>query len=133
MSSVVEIKLKIPQIREDKPKEEYNEIEKMISGLPYLAYDPIILNGRAFAYKMCLTLNQKSQLEVPQRYEILQQLLGTCSKGVYIEPPFFCDYGSNIHLGEGVYMNFNCTLLDACEIKVGARTMFAPGNAALNL
>ena len=95
--------------------------------MPYNAFDPIILNGSAFAYKMCQKLNQMSQLEIPQRNEILEQLLGTCSKGVYIEPPFYCDYGSNIHLGEGVYMNYNCTFLDACEINVGPRTLFAPG------
>jgi maltose O-acetyltransferase len=95
--------------------------------LPYNAFDPIILNGSAFAYKMCQKLNQMSQLEIPQRNEILVQLLGTCSQGVYIEPPFYCDYGSNIHLVEGVFLNYDCTFLDSCEINVGPRTLLAPG------
>lgn len=40
--------------------------------------------------------------------------------------PFFCDYGTNIHLGERVYFNFGCVVLDVCEVKIGAFTSFGP-------
>ncbi|KAK5108788.1 hypothetical protein LTR62_007848 [Meristemomyces frigidus] len=43
-----------------------------------------------------------------------------------IEPPFHCDYGTNILLGSGVYINFNCTILDTCRVSIGARTLFGP-------
>lgn len=62
-----------------------------------------------------------------QRNIILKDLLGSFPDGCCIESPFYCDYGSNIHLEENVFMNFNCTLLDICEIRIGSGTLFAPG------
>ena len=84
------------------------------------------MNARAFAKLTSRKLNQCDPLNNEAKYEIVKELLGTCSKGVYIEPPFYCDYGANIHLGENVYMNFNCTILDVAEVKIGKGTMFAP-------
>ena len=127
MSQIQEKKLKIPNIDPKKSLSDYDQIEKMISGLPYVPNDISLTNGRAFANMMCQKLNKTTQLEKTLRFEILQELFGTCSSGVYIEPPFFCDYGSNIHLGENVYMNYNCVLLDICAIKIGSGTMLAPG------
>ena len=43
-----------------------------------------------------------------------------------MQPPFFCDYGKNIHLGERVYFNFNCVVLDVCPVTVGDFTLFGP-------
>ncbi len=43
-----------------------------------------------------------------------------------MQPPFFCDYGSNIELGERVFFNFNCVVLDVCRVKVGSFTLFGP-------
>uniref|UniRef100_K3X6E3 Maltose/galactoside acetyltransferase domain-containing protein n=1 Tax=Globisporangium ultimum (strain ATCC 200006 / CBS 805.95 / DAOM BR144) TaxID=431595 RepID=K3X6E3_GLOUD len=57
---------------------------------------------------------------------VLKELLGSMGENVTIRAPFHCDYGPNIHLADGVYMNFSCVLLDVCEIRIGARTMFAP-------
>lgn len=44
----------------------------------------------------------------------------------FIEPPFYCDYGYNIHMGSGSYMNFGCTILDGCKVSIGSRTLFGP-------
>jgi maltose O-acetyltransferase len=44
-----------------------------------------------------------------------------------MQPPFFCDYGANIHLGTRVFFNFNCVVLDVCEVRVGDFTLFGPG------
>jgi len=44
-----------------------------------------------------------------------------------MQPPFFCDYGSNIELGERVFFNFNCVVLDVCPVKIGDFTLFGPG------
>ena len=44
-----------------------------------------------------------------------------------IQPPFFCDYGSNIELGERVFFNFNCVVLDVCRVQIGDYTLFGPG------
>ena len=45
---------------------------------------------------------------------------------VWIQPPFFCDYGSNIYLGRKCYFNFNCVLLDVCNIRIGDYSIFGP-------
>uniref|UniRef100_K3X0T4 Maltose/galactoside acetyltransferase domain-containing protein n=1 Tax=Globisporangium ultimum (strain ATCC 200006 / CBS 805.95 / DAOM BR144) TaxID=431595 RepID=K3X0T4_GLOUD len=58
---------------------------------------------------------------------VLKELFGSMGEDVLIMEPFRCDYGSNIHLGDGVFMNFNCVLLDVCEIRIGARTLLGPG------
>ena len=43
-----------------------------------------------------------------------------------MQPPFFCDYGSNIELGERVFFNFNCVVLDVCPVRIGDFTLFGP-------
>lgn len=44
-----------------------------------------------------------------------------------MQPPFYCDYGSNIHLGTRVFFNFNCIVLDVCDVRIGDYTLFGPG------
>jgi len=51
---------------------------------------------------------------------------GHSGKNVTIQPPFFCDYGSNIHLDDDVFLNFNTTILDTCKVSIGKRTLVAP-------
>lgn len=53
-------------------------------------------------------------------------LFGSGGETVWLEPPFYCDYGSNIQLGHRVYFNFNCVVLDVCEVCVGDFTFFGP-------
>ena len=47
-------------------------------------------------------------------------------KEVWIEPPFYCDYGSNITLGDNVFFNFNCVVLDVTPVVIGSRVLFGP-------
>ncbi len=60
------------------------------------------------------------------RKELLKQLIGGYKKDLVIEPPFYCDYGSNIHVGEKVFFNFNCMILDVCQVTIGDRSLFGP-------
>lgn len=107
-----------------KNESELNNSERMLAGLPYNAMDSTLVNGRVYAKQMCQKYNNMDQLS--DRDEVLKELFGTSSKGVYIEPPFYCDYGSNIHLGENVYMNHGCILLDVSEIRIGKNTFLGP-------
>lgn len=107
-----------------KNETELNEAERMLAGLSYNASDINLINGRIFAKQMCHKYNSMAPLS--NRLEVLKKLLGTYSKGNFIEPPFYCDYGSNIHLGENVYMNHGCILLDVNEIKIGKNTLLGP-------
>jgi hypothetical protein len=118
-SPAAPVKLIVPKIDPNKDQKDYNECEKMVAGLPYFANVEDLLNGRLFAKCMCHKLNTLNPIEPKE--PILKDLLGTFSFNCYIEPPFYCDYGSNIHLGKGVYMNHNCCILDVCEVSIGDR------------
>ncbi|RUS31944.1 LOW QUALITY PROTEIN: putative maltose O-acetyltransferase [Jimgerdemannia flammicorona] len=103
-----------------------SETEKMLSGELYDPSDVELVAARVFARELTTPYNSSSHNDQAKRTDILQKLLGSCGEGVYIEPPFLCDFGKNIHLGKGVYMNFNCVLLDASRIEIGDRTLMAP-------
>jgi maltose O-acetyltransferase len=62
-----------------------------------------------------------------QRIKALRQLIPSQGGNVWIEPPFYCDYGYNIELGDKVYFNFNCVILDVMKVQIGANTLIGPG------
>ena len=61
-----------------------------------------------------------------QRRALLEQLLARVGAGAWIEPPFFCDYGWNVTLGDGAFLNFNCVILDCAAVEIGERTLLGP-------
>ena len=63
---------------------------------------------------------------VSERHALLSQHLGQVGKDTVIRPPFFCDYGYNIRLGDQVFLNFNCVILDVVEVSIGDRTQIGP-------
>ena len=56
---------------------------------------------------------------------LMKKLINT-SGNFWIKPPFFCDYGYNIYIGENVMLNYGCILLDVCPIRIGAYTLIGP-------
>lgn len=62
-----------------------------------------------------------------ERTRLLAERLGAVGAHVMVRPPFHCDYGAGIRLGDGVFMNFGCVLLDVCDIEIGAGTQIGPG------
>ena len=102
------------------------EKEKMLAGELYDALDPELVEARERARDLCHDLNASREREQESRRRILTELFGSGGDSVWMQPPFFCDYGSNIHLGERVYFNFNCVILDVCDVKIGAFTFFGP-------
>jgi len=102
-----------------------SEREKMIAGDLYDAQHPELVAAREAARERCARINALAPND-PQRRELVSQLIGKGGDGAYITSPFFCDYGTQIELGEGVYFNFNCVLLDVCPIRIGARTLLGP-------
>jgi maltose O-acetyltransferase len=99
------------------------EKEKMLAGELYDPLDPELVRARERARDLCQDLN--STRERPRR-RILVELFGKGGESVWMHPPFFCDYGSNILLGERVFFNFNCVVLDVCLVKIGDFTLFGP-------
>jgi len=103
------------------------EHQKMLAGELYDPFDPDLTAARVRARALCQSLNATSESEPDERRHILEDLFGTGGDTVWMQPPFYCDYGSNIHLGTRVFFNFNCTVLDVCEIRIGDYTLFGPG------
>jgi len=103
-----------------------SEKEKMLSGELYNALDKQLTEERVRARLLLKELNDSREDEPEQRERILMQLLPKARKGLWLQPPFYCDYGSNIILGENVFFNFNCILLDVATITVGSRTLLGP-------
>lgn len=102
------------------------EKEKMLAGELYNAMDPALVAGRLRARELCRALAAlPPATPETDKAELLAQLFGTPTN-VYITPPFFCDYGSNIRLGENVYFNFNCVVLDVAPVTIGDNTLFGP-------
>ena len=103
------------------------EREKMLAGELYDPLDPDLVAGRERARGLCRMLNATKESEQDERRRILEDLFGAGGDSVWMEPPFFCDYGSHIHLGTRVFFNFNCMVLDVCDVHIGDYTLFGPG------
>jgi maltose O-acetyltransferase len=103
-----------------------SEREKMLSGELYDPLDPELVAARNRARELCQALNVTSETEQHQRRRILEELLPVGGESVWMQPPFYCDYGSNIVLGRRVFFNFNCVVLDVCQVTIGDYTLFGP-------
>ncbi len=102
------------------------EKEKMLAGEIYFANDKILVSERTFAKKLLHKLNVTEYLMNGNARNILRQLMPNAHKRFYIEPPFHCDYGYNIHSGENVYFNVNCVVLDTMKVEIGDNVFFGP-------
>jgi len=102
------------------------ERELMLAGYSYDPLDPELVAARARARELCRALSSTREPETTERRRVLTELFGTGGDTVWLEPPFRCDYGSNIRLGERVFFNFDCIVLDVCEVRIGERTLLGP-------
>ncbi|UOF88686.1 sugar O-acetyltransferase [Fodinisporobacter ferrooxydans] len=105
----------------------FSEKEKMLNGKLYNAADAELVKERQNARRLTRLYNQTFETEDVKRTEILKELFGSTGDHVYIEPNFRCDYGYNIHVGENFYANFDCVILDVCEVRIGDNCLLAPG------
>ena len=102
------------------------EKEKMLAGELYNALDEQISNERTKARLLIKKLNDASADVNETLTAILKELIPNAGKDLWIQPPFFCDYGYNIEAGERVFFNFNCVVLDVMKVSIGSRTLFGP-------
>lgn len=103
-----------------------SERQKMLAGQLYDPGDPELVAARARARDLCQDLNATREAQQAERRKILRDLFGAGGETAWMQPPFFCDYGTNIELGERVYFNFNCVVLDVCRVSIGSFTLFGP-------
>lgn len=104
-----------------------SEKEKMLNSELYDAGDVELTKDRMNARKLSRLYSQTIETEVDIRMELLEELLGTTGNRINIEPSFKCDYGYNIHVGEDFYANYDCVILDVCEVQIGHNCLLAPG------
>ncbi len=104
-----------------------SEKEKMLAGELYRADDPELMRDYAAARAWMDRYNLTPGLSHSERNALLREGIGHVGARVVVRPPFRCDYGYNIRLGDGVFLNFNCVLLDSILIDIGAGTQIGPG------
>jgi len=102
------------------------EKEKMIQGLMHNPLDPELCKDRDHARLLFQEINRIEEDQKPLRDKRFYDLLPNAGKNLWIEPPFYCDYGYNIFAGEKFFMNFNCCILDVAPVTIGNRVMFGP-------
>lgn len=104
-----------------------SEKSKMIAGELYRAGDPE-LQADSHRAKVWMNRYNASLAETPaQRRALLSELFASVGEGAVVRPPFHCDYGYNISLGKGVFLNFNCIILDVVAVTIGDHTQIGPG------
>jgi maltose O-acetyltransferase len=100
--------------------------QKMLAGELYDPMEKELVEARGRARDLCQALNASREAEQEGRRKILVELFGAGGDSVWMQPPFFCNYGVNIELGERVFFNFNCVVLDVCPVRIGSFTLFGP-------
>ena len=103
-----------------------SEREKMLAGELYDPLDAELARARSRARDLCQDLNATREADNAGRRRILEELFGAGGGSVWMQPPFFCDYGSNIALGKKCFFNFNCVILDVCRVTIGDYVFFGP-------
>ena len=98
----------------------------MLAGELYDPLDPELAAARVRARDLCWALNATREADQDERRRLLIELFGAGGDEVWMQPPFFCDYGSNIFLWKRVFFNFNCVVLDVCAVRIGDFTLFGP-------
>jgi maltose O-acetyltransferase len=103
------------------------EKDKMLAGELYDANAPEVQADQAATHRWLARYNAALDMEPSDRRELLVERFAAVGEGTVIRPPFHCDYGFNISLGAGVFLNFNCVILDVVEVTIGDRTQIGPG------
>ncbi len=106
-----------------------NQKERMLAGLPYKAWLDGLEEERLECKKKVFEFNNLIPGEWERFTQLLKEILGKTGENVYIEPPFHCDYGWNIEVGENFYANYNLIILDVGKVTIGKNAVLAPNVA----
>lgn len=104
-----------------------NNAERMAAGLVYNPNDPALLANQSEAQELLYDFNATRPSQGAERAALLQRMFASVGEGCYIEPPFHANWGgANVTLGDGVYANFNLTIVDDGPVVIGDNVMFGP-------
>lgn len=102
------------------------EKELMLAEKLYMSFDEKLSTERIHARQLTRLFNNTTEEQEKYRIELLKELFNKTGDNIYVEPPFRCDYGSNITVGDNFYANFDCIILDVNEVIIGDNVLFAP-------
>ncbi len=102
------------------------EKERMLAGKLYKPQGEALRKDSRKARKLTRAFNATTEEELNRRREILNDLFASVGENIYIEPPFHCDYGCHIHIGKNFYSNYDCIILDVCDVTIGDYVFFGP-------
>lgn len=102
--------------------------ERRDNQLPYIS-DEKVMNEQKRARTITQQINTADRSDFRLLQGLFQDLFGTSGNNVFVNPPFYCDYGTNIHVGDNFMANYNCTILDVAKVIIGDNVMFAPNVA----
>src|SRR5277367_2803330 len=105
---------------------EQTQKQNMLAGQLYHANDPEIQADQESANAWMVRYNAALGATADERRELLRERLAAVGNGAVIRPPFHCDFGYNISLGDDVFLNFNCVILDVVAVTIGAGTQIGP-------
>jgi acetyltransferase-like isoleucine patch superfamily enzyme len=101
------------------------ELEKCMNGEWYDCHAPVFVTLKTKARKLLSQYNALPYDNSAARYALLKEMFGSIGTNVSIGNPFLCDYGQNIHIGDNVSVNMNCTFVDCNKITIGDRVLIA--------
>ena len=107
------------------------ENEKMLAGKIYDPFGNDLVKRRQKAHELCFRYNQTIESDENTREEILNELIPSREKGVYLQGPIYFDFGTNTTFGEKSYANFNLTVLDICKVTIGKNVFMGPNVSLL--
>ncbi|MGG7096513.1 sugar O-acetyltransferase [Clostridium sardiniense] len=102
------------------------EKEKMLSGNLYMANDDELRRDNKKSRMLTRLFNNSTEEQIPYRKELLKELFEKTGENLYIEPPFRCDYGCHISVGNNFYANYDCIIVDVCKVEIGENVLFGP-------
>lgn len=103
-----------------------SEKERMLSGELYIANDVELAKDNKNARVLTRLFNTTTEEQMGYRSQLLKELFASSGEKIHIEPPFRCDYGCHITIGEDFYANYDCIIIDVCEVKIGNNVFFGP-------
>lgn len=103
-----------------------NQKERMLAGLPYKAWLDGLSEDRAECQRKLYEFNHMYPDKMEERAKLIKEILGKTGEMAWIQPPFHCDYGWNIEVGENFFANYNFTVLDVGKVIIGKNAQIAP-------
>lgn len=105
-----------------------NQIERRDREMAYIS-DEAVMEEQRLTRKLLQEFNRADRSDFENLEKLGRQLFGKTGKGFFVNPPFYCDYGSHIEVGDNFYANYNCTILDVAKVKIGDNVLLAPNVA----